>query len=68
MKEIELLQAIFLYDQKQHQAGIAWNFLETPIQVLRGASILYFNTLFFFFCEPLFFEDILTSRLESTKW
>ena len=49
MKEIELLEAIPFLSPKKHQAGFAWNFLETPIQVCRGASILYFNTLFFFF-------------------
>ena len=32
----------------------------------RAASILYFNALFF--CFPLFFEDLWSSTLESTKW
>ena len=49
MKKIELLEAIPFLSPKKNQAGFAWNFLETPIQVCRGASILYFNTLFFFF-------------------
>ena len=40
----------------KRQIFSAWNFLETPTQVYRGASILYFNSPFF--CFPLFFEDI----------
>ena len=35
---------------KKQQTGFAWNVLETPIQVCRGASILYCNALFFFLC------------------
>ena len=45
---MELLEAIFFITQKttttkKKQTDFTWNCLETPIQVCRGASILYFS-------------------------
>ena len=42
------------------------NFLETLMQICRGASILYFNTPFF--CCLLFSDYISIPRLELIKW
>ena len=42
------------------------NFLETPVQVSRGASTLYFNASFF--CNLLLLKNISNPRSRSTKW
>ena len=38
LKKIELLEAILLKKKKKTQTDFASNFVETPIQVCRGAS------------------------------
>ena len=70
MKKTKLLEAILILLPKNNkkQTVFVLNFLETPVKVSRGASVLYLNA--FFFCYLLFFEDISTLRLleSTTKW
>ena len=48
-KENRAFRSSSFLTPKKQLTGFAWNFLETPIQVCRGVSILYFNIPFIFF-------------------
>ena len=49
------------------QTGSAWNFFQPPIQVCRGAYILYFKINTLIFCCPHSFEENLNPQIRINK-
>ena len=60
----ELLKAIFCPPKTiKKQTGSAWNFLQTSVQVCRGAYIPYFKINSPIFCCPQVFEGYLNHQV-----
>ena len=59
----------YFYHQKttKRQTGSAWNFLQSPLQVCRGAHIPYFKINSPIFCCPLFLEEYLNPQGRINK-
>ena len=69
-----LLKAVFVTNKViKNQTSSAWDFLQPPIPVYRGACIPYFKINVPIFCCPLFSENYLLKIIStlvsgSTKW
>ena len=61
-------KSYFLVTKKMtKKKGSAWNFLQPPMQVCRGAYIHYFKINASIFCCPLFFEEYLNPQVKINK-